>query len=134
MFELMGFSDFKVEMRPEDKKGLVFIYDSPDVVKEHLSALVADINHIVRMAARKTGEQPAFFDVNNYRQERENLIAELAKAAAKKASSTKESISLPAMNSYERRIVHVTLAVHPDVKTESAGENKDRYVIVKPIS
>src|SRR3989344_9349229 len=92
MVELMGFDDFRVETKPEEKKGLVFIYDSPAVVKEHLPVLVSGINHVVRMAARKTGEQPVFFDVNNYRQERENLIAELAKAAAKRASSTKENV------------------------------------------
>jgi spoIIIJ-associated protein len=62
------------------------------------------------------------------------LIGELARAAAKKATATKTEISLPAMNSYERRLVHVELAVRPDVKTESAGEGKERYVIIKPIA
>jgi spoIIIJ-associated protein len=74
-----------------------------------------------------------FLDINRYRQERENLITELAKAAAKKALATKGEIPLPAMNSYERRLVHVALAVHPDVMTESAGAGKGRYVIIKPI-
>ena len=37
------------------------------------------------------------------------------------------------MNSYERRLVHVELAVHPSVTTESAGEGRERYVIIKPI-
>jgi predicted RNA-binding protein Jag len=37
------------------------------------------------------------------------------------------------MNSYERRIVHVELAIHPEVTTESMGVGKERYVIVKPI-
>jgi predicted RNA-binding protein Jag len=29
--------------------------------------------------------------------------------------------------------VHMELAVHPEVKTESAGEGKERYVVIKPI-
>ena len=37
------------------------------------------------------------------------------------------------MNSYERRLVHVELAIHPDVTTESIGAGKNRYVIIKPI-
>ena len=37
------------------------------------------------------------------------------------------------MNSYERRLVHTALAIHPDVTTESVGEGKERYVVIKPI-
>lgn len=133
IIELMGFDDFRVEIRPEERRGLIFIYDSVNLVKENLPALVESINHLTGMMAKKHNEQAIFFDVNNYRQERENLISELAKAAAKKAATTKEKISLPAMNSYERRIVHVALATRPDVKTESVGQGKERYVIVLPI-
>ncbi len=133
IIELMGFEDFRVEIRPEERRGLIFIYDSVNLVKENLPTIVESINHLTGMMAKKHNEQAIFFDVNNYRQERENLISELAKAAAKKAATTKEKISLPAMNSYERRIVHVALATRPDVKTESAGQGKERYVIVMPI-
>ena len=130
----MGFGDFKVEIKPEERRGLIFIYDNPQLAKENLPSLVESINHIVHMIAKKNNEPPIFFDINNYRQERENLISELARAAAKKASVTKEPITLPAMNSYERRLVHVALAVHPEVTTESVGEGKERYVVVKPIN
>lgn len=132
--EGMGFADFRVEMKPEEKRGALFIYDGGNVLKEQLPAIVESINHIFQMIAKKNGSELIFLDVNNYRQERETLIAELARAAAKKAITTKGDVSLPAMNSYERRIVHVALAVHPEVKTESAGEGKERYVIVRPIS
>ncbi|MEK9180483.1 MAG: R3H domain-containing nucleic acid-binding protein [Patescibacteria group bacterium] len=133
IIEFMGFGDFRVELKPEEKRGQIFIYDSPNLVKDNLPILVESINHLAHMVAKKNNESSVFFDINNYRQERENLIAELAKAAAKKAVSTKESVSLPAMNSYERRIVHVTLAVHPEVKTESFGIGKERSVVIKPL-
>ena len=86
------------------------------------------------MVAKKNQKESIFLDINNYRHDREVLIAELAKAAAKKVFTTKQPVSLPAMNSYERRIVHVELALHPEVKTESAGEGKERYVIIMPIT
>jgi predicted RNA-binding protein Jag len=38
------------------------------------------------------------------------------------------------MNSYERRIVHVELAIHPNVKTESVGEGRERYIVIKPLA
>ena len=134
LVELMGFTDFRVEVKPERKRASVFIYNSEALIKENLLMIVDSINHLVRMIAKKHNQPAIFFDINNYRQERENLIAELARAAAKKVLQTKENIQLPAMNSYERRLVHVELAVHPEVTTESAGSGKDRYVVIKPIA
>ena len=79
------------------------------------------------------GIEPVVVDVNNYRRERERLIIELAKAAARRAIATKESVNLPAMNAYERRLIHAELSMRPDVATESVGEGKDRFVVVKAI-
>lgn len=133
IIEFMGFKDYRVEVKPEQRRGAIFIYDNPALVKENLSVIVESLNHLLQMMAKKHDQPPIFFDVNNYRQEREKLIAELARAAAKKVLLTRENISLPAMNSYERRLVHVELAVHPEVTTESVGSGKERYVIVKPV-
>src|SRR3989344_1097038 len=133
MIDLMGFRDYRVEIDEENKKGLIFVYDNPSLVKDNLPLLVDSVNHLAQMIARKSDNSAIFIDINNYRQERENLIAELAKAAAKKVIATGESVSLPTMNSYERRLVHVTLAIHPQVITESTGEKKDRHVVIKKI-
>jgi len=129
----MGFRDYRVDIQNDPPRGALFIYDNPTLVKENLPLLVESLNHLFQLVAKKQNEPPIFFDVNNYRQERENLITELARAAAKKVLATKGSVSLPAMNSYERRLVHVALAIHPEVTTESVGTGKDRYVIVKPL-
>ncbi len=131
--EYMGFRDYRVEVKPEEKHGALFIYDGGDFLKENLPSVVESINHLIQMIAKKNGAEMLFFDVNNYRQERENLIGELARAAAKKVMATKGAVSLPAMNSYERRLVHMALAVHPEVATESVGEGKERYVVIKLI-
>lgn len=133
MVEFMGFRDYRIDMKPEERHGSLFIYDGGNLLKENLPSIVESVNHLFQMIAKKNGAELIFLDVNNYRQERENLIAELARAAAKKATATKGDIPLPAMNSYERRLVHTALAVHPEVTTESMGEGKERYVVVKPI-
>ncbi|MGC9598902.1 MAG: R3H domain-containing nucleic acid-binding protein [Minisyncoccia bacterium] len=132
--EAMGFRDYRLEMKPEEKRGSLFIYDGGNLLKENLAAIVESVNHLFQMIAKKNQIDLFFLDVNNYRQERENLIAELARAAAKKAVTTKNAVPLPAMNSYERRIVHTELALHPEVTTESSGEGKERYVVIKPLS
>lgn len=133
IIELMGFDDYTFEIDEEHRHGRIFIHNHPGLIKEHLPAILESLNHLVQLIAKKENEPPFFFDVNNYRREREELITELARAAARKAVATKESISLPAMNSYERRLIHVELAAHPEVTTESAGADRERYVVVKPI-
>jgi predicted RNA-binding protein Jag len=133
LVEKMGFRDYRLEVIEDDGRGALFIYENENMIRENLPIIVDAINHLLQMMARKDQQRTFFLDINNYRQERENLIAELARAAAKRAVATKESVSLPAMNSYERRLVHVELAIHPEVVTESTGTGKERYVIVKPI-
>lgn len=133
MLTRIGFTDYRLEMNLDERRGSVFIYENQEMVKENLPAIVDAVNHILQMVAKKNQAEAIFLDINNYRHDRERLIAELARAAAKKAATTKQEVALPAMNSYERRLVHMELAVHPEVKTESAGEGKERYVIVKPI-
>lgn len=130
----IGFRDYRLEVKPEEKHAAVFIYEDQNLLRENLPSIVEGMNHLLQMVAKKNQTETIFLDINNYRHERENLIAELARAAAKKAHTTKEEVSLPAMNSYERRLVHVELAIHPEVRTESAGEGKERYVIIKPIT
>lgn len=134
LVEGAGFRDYRLEIGADENRNSLFIYESETFVKENLPMIVDAMNHLLQMIAKKNNAKPIFLDVNNYRQERETLIAELARAAAKRVLSTKEEVSLPAMNSYERRLVHVELAIHPEVTTESAGVGKERYVVIRPIT
>lgn len=134
LVELMGFDDYQVHVDAEHHHARLFIHNDPGLIKENLPGLVENFNLLLQLVARRRNEQPIFLDVNNYRSERENLIAELVRAAARKVVVTKKEIPLPAMNSYERRLAHLELAHHPDVRTESVGKGKSRYVVVKPIA
>ena len=134
LLQRMGVDDFSVKIDASRNRITIFINNDSDAFKALVPRLVTSIDHIARLLHK--GEEPlgAFcVDVNNYRAEREQLLAELAKAAARKAAATRSEIELPAMNAYERRLVHVELASRPDVSTESLGEGKDRRVVVKPI-
>lgn len=98
-----------------------------------LPDLVKEVKYLVSVIARREGKDGYTVDINNYRKEREKIIVELAKAAAQKAVVTKQEVRLPAMNAYERRLIHVELSIRPDVKTESIGEGNERGVVIKPI-
>ncbi|MDP2696227.1 MAG: R3H domain-containing nucleic acid-binding protein [bacterium] len=130
--ELIGFADFSVNHDSDNNKVAIFINEG-DWIKEWVPQLVSNFDHLAKLMAKKENVDRIFVDVNNYCVEREKLIVELAKAAARKVLLNKEEVQLPAMNSYERRLVHVELAARPDIKTESAGEGPGRYVVIKPL-
>lgn len=132
LVEMMGLRDVTIQFDQEAKR--VSITTGEDEwFKKWVPDLVKHFKHLINILARKEGAESYHVDINNYRKERERLIGELAKAAAQKAALTKTEIKLPAMNAYERRIVHTELSMRPDVKTESAGEGKERCVVVKPL-
>ncbi|HPW34149.1 MAG TPA: R3H domain-containing nucleic acid-binding protein [Candidatus Paceibacterota bacterium] len=132
LIKLMGFEDVSVTYIEDSNRYLVFVNDGL-FLKRFLAQLINDLEFLVKMILLKKGLGIVYIDINNYRKDREELIIKLAKAAAKKASTIKQEVSLPAMNAYERRIVHSQLTMHPDLKTESIGEGKQRHVIIKPI-
>lgn len=133
LLRMARFASPTVELQEEGARFSIFL-DEGDWIKEWIPALVADLGFIARTIGRKVGVHGmVYVDVNNYRRERERLIVEIAKAAARKVLVTKADVQLPAMNAYERRLVHTELATRPDVKTESIGEKRDRCVVVKPL-
>jgi predicted RNA-binding protein Jag len=136
LIKLMGFNDFSVRYEEENSRFSIFINEGGAFFKRLLPNFVNNLDYLAKLIASKNkwvGAGSVFIDINNYRRERENLILELARAAARKAASTKEEVVLPAMNAYERRLIHLELSSRPDISTESVGEKPNRYVVVKPI-
>ncbi|OGM94938.1 hypothetical protein A2524_03080 [Candidatus Wolfebacteria bacterium RIFOXYD12_FULL_48_21] len=128
----MGFRDYTVSYDEEARRASILIEDGK-FLEKNLANFIADLNYLVRLVTKKFDWEQITIDVNNYRKQREALIVELAKAAARKVAATQQEIALPSMNAYERRLIHAELAERPDIKTESAGEGKDRAVVIKPL-
>ena len=69
-------------------------------------------------------------DVEGYQERRYQALRNLAQRVAQRVVSSGRSITLEPMPPDERRIVHVTLAEHPGVFSESMGEGDSRQVVV----
>lgn len=70
-------------------------------------------------------------DINEYKKSRELSAIEIARAAVQRVRTTGKSEALPPMAAFERRAVHAELMEHPDIATESIGEEPQRRVVVK---
>ncbi|NQW18197.1 MAG: Jag N-terminal domain-containing protein [Chloroflexi bacterium] len=70
-------------------------------------------------------------DVEGYRERRQENLAETADRAADRAVDTGQEQTLQPMTAADRRIVHMTLAEHPGVETESSGHGDQRRVVIR---
>lgn len=131
--KLLGLAGLEAGVDFEPDTHQVNIFFQNEETANFLPRLLYDLEHLIKIIAKKSGMEKVSVDVNNYKKERERLLMELAKAAARKVLAEKKDVELPAMNAYERRIVHVELATRPDVKTESVGEGPSRHIVVRPL-
>src|SRR3989344_3184433 len=70
-------------------------------------------------------------DVNDYRAKQIQDLRSKALMMAERAKSLQYDVELSPMSSYERLIIHTTLADAPNIKTESQGEGRNRRVVIK---
>ena len=71
-------------------------------------------------------------DVEGYRHRRSEKLRALAWRLAEQVRTRRSPFTLEPMLAYERRIIHLALADHPDVTTESIGEGEARKVVIRP--
>src|SRR2546423_4907938 len=71
-------------------------------------------------------------DVEHYRNRREETVKEKALRPAGAGRRTGEPGMMDSMQSYERRIVHITLEKEPGIRTESQGEEPNRRGAIMP--
>lgn len=133
LIELAGFTDFSVNYDEGSSRFSIFINDNL-ISEKILQSMVSNFDHVVKLIAKKNNIEAIVVDINNYRKKREDLILELGRAAARKALAEKIKVELPPMNAYERRLVHTELSSRPDIKTESAGEDRERHIVIQSMT
>jgi spoIIIJ-associated protein len=75
---------------------------------------------------------PMMIDVQGYRARRERQLRQIARRMAEQAVHTGKRQVLEPMPANERRIIHMELHDHPQVTTESLGEEPNRKVTISP--
>jgi len=113
-----------------------------DVEGEDLGILIgrrgqtlACLQYIVRLMVshRMKALAPTIvIDVNGYKQHRYQSLQALAKRIAEQVEASGDSFTLEPMPAYERRIIHLALAEHPGVTTQSTGIGEARKVVIMP--
>jgi spoIIIJ-associated protein len=95
---------------------------------------LACLQYLVRLIVGHQTEAwvPIVIDVEGYKQRRYEALQALAWRLAEQVKASKMPFTLEPMLAYERRIIHLALADHADVTTESIGEGEARRVVIRP--
>ncbi|SFO51197.1 spoIIIJ-associated protein [Pseudobutyrivibrio sp. JW11] len=90
------------------------------------------LQYLTNLAVNRSSENytRVKIDTEDYRRRRKETLENLARNMASKVKRTKKSITLEAMNPYERRIIHSALQNDNNVTTHSEGEEPYRYVVI----
>ena len=75
---------------------------------------------------------PMMIDVQGYRKRRDRQLRQLGRKMAEQAIQTGRRQVLEPMPANERRVIHLELRNHPQVITESMGEEPYRKVTISP--
>lgn len=95
---------------------------------------MVSLQHIVRLIVSHQNEErlPIVLDVEGYKQRRCEGLRALAMRLADQVKNRKMPFTMEPMTAFERRVIHLALADHPDVMTESTGLGNARKVVISP--
>lgn len=136
MVSLMGL-DAQVEgsQRQEEDEDEAAIYlnligdDLGDLIGRHGETL-SSMQYLVRLMVNQKLHRwtNIVVDVDGYKDRRAEKLAQMALRMADQVVETGKSVALEPMPANERRLIHIALRNHPQVHTESVGEDTRRKI------
>ena len=85
------------------------------------------------VASRRCGRHlPIVLDAEQFRERRRQTLESLSDRMASRVVRTRREVVLEPMPSQERKIIHLRLQNHPQVRTYSQGEEPNRCVVIAP--
>lgn len=137
LFKLMGIKS-KPEIS-EDKENEAILVDiktdeEAGLLIGNRGETIDSIQSILGMIFRQKTTQWKRIIVNvaDWREKQKNRLSELANQVAERARMSGEPQPLYNLNPGQRREIHLALSEEKDIETESLGEGKERYLVVKP--
>lgn len=118
----------------ETESGCLFDIDGRDtsLLLNEGGELLEALQHLANQAfgRRLPKGERIVCDVENFRATREAELRAMARHAAESVRKSGSPFNFGPMNSNERRVIHMVLALEDDVQTESVGEGAARRLRV----
>ena len=143
ILSLMGISASVVlsdEFPIDDKEAAAYsiVFDirdaDPGILIGRRGQTLASLQYIVRLIVGYQTQirLPIIIDVEGYKRRRWEALRALAWRMAEQVQAKGEPFALEPMTAFERRVIHISLADHPGVTTESTDQGEARKVVILP--
>jgi len=134
---IIGILGFEVDpiVSQRDRAYVINIQvDDPSLLIGRGGEVLESLQHVLRLLLRDVVEEGGLIviDVNGYREKKSKMLEAKAKELAYSVRERGIEIELMPMNSFERKIIHTTVALISDVTSESRGDRSERRVVIKP--
>jgi spoIIIJ-associated protein len=129
-----GEIDLTAEVEEDEQRTTVRLFgaDRELLLERGAEALLA-LDHIIQRAfAHDIHPRRLVVECEGYRETRDAALETKARELADAVRADGQPRETEPLNSYERRIIHVTLTDAPGVRTFSVGEGPDRRVTIAP--
>ena len=135
LFSIMDLPLDQLEVEEQERSYVVSIKTD-----RHASLLIGRggqnllaLQHLLRMmiSRQMTNPVPIVIDINDYRAKQREELLQWVEGIAAEVVERGEPVRLEPMSGYDRRLIHLHLADHPKVVTESEGDEPERMVVIK---
>lgn len=138
LLEKMGFS-MDVTVTQEESLWMVQIAESDDssLLIGKFGTTLRSLQTILETALfKKLGKKvDVAVNIGDYRERQKERLDEIAENVAGRVKTEHRPASLRSFSAYERKLLHEYISKnHPDLRTVSMGEGKDRRLIISLLS
>ncbi|MDP2729781.1 MAG: RNA-binding cell elongation regulator Jag/EloR [Dehalococcoidales bacterium] len=138
LMDVVGSVTSQAQPAPEAEKettsSLVFNIHGDDlgVLIGRRGHTLSCLQYIVRLVVGHQTKNwvPIAIDVEGYKQRRYQTLQAFARQMAEQVRTRQTPFAFEPMPPDERRLIHLSLADHPDIVTESIGEGESRRVVI----
>lgn len=99
---------------------------------ESLDALQLLVNQMISRKVGEEGYKRVVIDVEGWRKQKEGDLQKDAENWGKQVLESGQPLELEPMSPWQRRIIHMTIQEMKGLVSESAGEGRDRHIVIKP--
>lgn len=137
LFGLLGITSVPKVSEDKDNDAILVNIETVDeagLLIGNRGETLNSIQSIVGMIYRQlTGEwRRILVNIADWRQKQEERLTQLAYQTAERAKTSGQPQPLYNLTASQRRVVHLALAEDSEVETNSAGEGRERYLVVSP--
>ncbi|MBR4744002.1 MAG: protein jag [Oscillospiraceae bacterium] len=131
LFEHMGVEADTEITEDANTINVTIVGENPGALIGRRGETLDAIQHLANYSVNRGGGRVRIsIDAENYRERRNETLEKLARKTAEKVLKYRRNITLEAMNSYERHVIHTALQDYEGITTFSTGTEPNRRVVV----